>query len=115
MSEQTLRKALELAKAAIGDACHATAIYGDEPPKLYREALSAIEAALSAPVAQPVAWIPIREKPPSVDGSQVLACYEDGSMDIYLPSLVIDYAYWEPPLTHWMPLPAPPTEPKDKP
>ncbi len=44
-----VRKALELARAAIGDACHATAVYGDDPPQLYFDALAAIRAALAAP------------------------------------------------------------------
>ena len=42
----SIPEVLRLAEAAIRDACHATAIYGDDPPELYREALAAI-AALS--------------------------------------------------------------------
>ena len=44
-----LREALLMAEAAIGDAIHAVAIYGDDPPAMYREALSAVSAALAEP------------------------------------------------------------------
>ena len=39
--------ALEDCVGALGDACHATAIYGDQPPQLYLDALDAARRALA--------------------------------------------------------------------
>lgn len=38
------REALREAESAIHDACHATAIYGDQPPQMYLDALKTIAA-----------------------------------------------------------------------
>jgi hypothetical protein len=43
------REALRAAEAAIGDACHATAIYGDQPPQMYLDALRTVQVALAKP------------------------------------------------------------------
>lgn len=42
-----MREALEDCVGALGDACHATAIYGDQPPQLYLDALDAARRALA--------------------------------------------------------------------
>jgi hypothetical protein len=43
-----LREALDLGRAAIRDSCHAIAIYGDQPPVMYLEALEKANAALAS-------------------------------------------------------------------
>ena len=45
-SEDKQHSALKAAAAALGDACHAAVIYGDQPPQMYLDALDAVHAAL---------------------------------------------------------------------
>lgn len=45
--QEQMREALTNCVGALGDACHATAIYGDQPPQLYLDALDAARRALA--------------------------------------------------------------------
>ena len=83
----------------------------EESQKVEDEAFAAWNrrAALSPAVAQPVVWIPTSARLPDKDGAyDVLACYEDGEMNIYSADRCRAYSKESPPLTHWMPLPPPP-------
>lgn len=56
-------------------------------------------------------WIPFKERLPGEENTSVLACYEDGSRNIYLRRLAIEYAAMTAdPLTHWMPIPESPQQ-----
>ena len=78
MTESTLREALEEAESAIRDACHATAIYGDQPPQLYLDALAKIRAALS-PTAN-AEMVPGAESL-RLFAVEIMECWPDGDVD----------------------------------
>lgn len=52
---EQFRGLLSDARGVIRDACQATAIYGDQPPALYLDTITASEAALASPPGAPVA------------------------------------------------------------
>lgn len=83
------RDALEAASAALRDACQATAIYGDQPPQMYLDALDAVNAALKIPSAS---------EPSESDRKAALAEFEAYFVQNYPgPDTIISNPKWHAP------------------